>query len=150
MVIPGRLQGFVAEAAVPRFVNKNGQSTGKNWGEGDRMVDTDEDKRSYLAGSESVQNRDKAIPLVGERKTLDEPAMQTLCVKEDDSVSIDFVLEGYQTCALQFTQRQFEQSINEENGKKMITLYVNHPQQINSFVETCRAVRDLACETVQL
>jgi hypothetical protein len=114
------------------------------------MVDTDEDQSTFTVGSEITKNRDKNQPLVGSRQTLEEPALQKLCVKKDDSVSTDFILNGYQTCALSFTQKQFQESINEENGKKMISLYVNHPQQITSWVETCRTVGQLSCETVQL
>lgn len=114
------------------------------------MVDVDGDNTTYLPGSESVLERDKEVPLTGIRENFNEPAMQMLCTKQDEGVSTDFVLEGYQTCALQFSKRQFEQSINEEDGKKMITLYVNHPSQMNSWVETCQTVSKMICETVVL
>jgi hypothetical protein len=94
------------------------------------MVNTDEDTTSFLLGAESVQNRDRAIPLDGVRENLSQPAMQTMCIKDDDGNADDFVLRGYESCALHFSKKQFEQSVNTDptTGFKQITLYVNHPQ----------------------
>jgi len=65
---------------------------------------------------------------MGARKYLTEPAMQTLCTKAPAENDDDFILKGYETCALQFSAKQFELSQSyDENGLKMITLYVNHP-----------------------
>jgi hypothetical protein len=96
---------------VPRFVNKNGSLVpGRNWSEGDLLVDTDEDAATYQLGAVSVQSRDKQIPLMGVRKYSTQPAMQTLCTKEPDQNEDDFILKGYETCALQFSSKQFELS----------------------------------------
>jgi hypothetical protein len=36
--------------------------------------------------------------------------MQTLCSKDPDGNTDDFILKGYETCVLQFSAKQFEQS----------------------------------------
>lgn len=113
------------------------------------MVNTDEDTTSFLLGAESVQNRDRAIPLDGVRENLSQPAIQAMCIKEDNGNADDFVLKGYESCALQFSKKQFEQSLytDQTTGFKQITLYVNHPQQMLSWVETCQTVKNKICET---
>jgi hypothetical protein len=64
----------VAEAAVPRFVNRNGQQiNGRNWGLNDMMVDSDEDYTIYLLGAESL--KDQTLPISGTRDNLDSPAL---------------------------------------------------------------------------
>ena len=62
------------------------------------------------------------------------------------------MLRGYESCALQFSKKQFEESVNTDpsTGYKQITLYVNHPQQMLSWVETCSTVKDKICETMPL
>ena len=85
---------------------------------------------------------------MGVRKYSTQPAMQTLCTKKPDQNEDDFILKGYETCALQFSAKQFELSQNvDENGFKIITLYVNHPSEMLSWVETCQTVKDKVCET---
>jgi hypothetical protein len=55
LALQGKLQGYVAEAAVPRFVNKNGQPVlGRRWNDDDKMVDTDEDSSYFVPGAESI------------------------------------------------------------------------------------------------
>ncbi len=78
--------------------------------------------------------------------------METYCIKDPDGNADDFVLQGYGSCALQFTQRQFDQSVNTDpdTGYKQINLYVNHPTQMNSWIEVCQTVRDKLCETTKL
>ena len=146
----GQLQGYVVEAAVPRFVNKNGSPVpGRNWSQGDRMVDIDQNNVSYVLGADSIANRDRATPLNGIRATLETPALETLCISDMNELMDDFRLPGYSMCALSFSQKQYDESTNwdEETGLKMIKLYVNHPQQILSWVETCEVVQQRRCET---
>ena len=63
----------------------------------------------------------------------------------------DRILEGYSSCALIFTQREFEYStgFDELTGFKQIKLYVNHPSAILSWIETCsnRVEDERVCET---
>lgn len=55
-------------------------------------------------------------------------------------------------CALQFSKRQFESSVNTDpvTDEKVIKLYVNHPQMILSWIETCQTVKEKYCETLIL
>lgn len=97
------------EAAVPRFVTKEGDPVaGRDWSKDDMMVNDDEDDTTFLLGSDFVRDRDLEIPLYGVRNRFDEPAMLPLCRQDPDGNIDDFILEAYSTCALQFSKRQFE------------------------------------------
>ena len=118
---------------MPRFVRKNGSlNPARNWATGDKMVDTDLNNISYTLGAESIVERDRSIPLNGVRVSMEVPALETLCLSANNEEIVNFVLPGYGICALQFSNRQFEESINSDpdssTGYKMINLNVNHPQ----------------------
>jgi len=77
--------------------------------------------------------------------------MQSLCSKDPDGNIDDFILKGYESCVLQFSAKQFEQSLNiDEKKRKKLTLYVNHPSQMLSWVETCYPKDERVCETVAM
>ena len=57
----------------------------------------------------------------------------------------DRILKGYEFCTLGFTKRDFNRA---RDGK--ITLYVNHPTRILSWIETCSTVEEKKCETINL
>lgn len=134
---------------MPRFVNRNGNLVfGRNWALDDRMVNVDEDTDQWTQGDETVKVRDVSFPLVGERKRIDEIALQPMCQQLYDGELYDFIIRGYDSCALQFTQRQFNESIYEdEDGTKLINVYINHPSEVNSWIETCTTINDRICET---
>ena len=67
----GGLQGYVAEAAVPRFVSRNGElNEDRNWSEKDKMINisTPNSFDEFL----ETENRLTYRPLAGYRRTLTE------------------------------------------------------------------------------
>lgn len=67
------MQGFVAEAAIPRFVSKQGTvNNERNWGIFDRMVDTDLSRENYDVLI-TTENRNILKPLAGFRRSLLDP-----------------------------------------------------------------------------
>lgn len=138
---------------MPRFVLNDGTLVpGRKWSDNDRMVDEDKDPNTYPIFGDSVANRDKNFPLVGVRSYITEPAPQILCSKYPDGNMDEFVLKGYESCALQFSKKQYEQSSSSDiiTGAKQIALYVNHPTLMLSWVEVCKTVGDLSCKTIVL
>ena len=64
------MRGFVAEAAIPRFVDKLGNvNSSRNWGEKDKIVDIDGYPNTYDIESTTV-DRNKFKPLEGFRRNL--------------------------------------------------------------------------------
>ena len=75
----GGLEGFVAEAAVPRFVDRLGAvNTLRNWGELDKMRDTDAKPWTYEFFMETV-DRNPYKPNSGFRRSLGTPIETVGC-----------------------------------------------------------------------
>lgn len=72
------LKGFVAEHAIPRFVNSAGDSQlNVNWWSGDRIIDTNEYSKTYDR-EEKMQNRNWTSPF-GVRDSLNERRTEKPC-----------------------------------------------------------------------
>ena len=138
------LTGFVAEAAVPRFVTKSGQkNSARSWNLLDLMVDIDDNKTTYEESTQT-QNRQNGVPNSGIRDTYGEMVFSSKCPLyggNDDDRS----LIAYTHCAVELTPIEFR-----FNGNEPIELYINHPSQIYSFIETCEISGSLRCWTDML
>jgi len=78
--LAGGLTGYVAEAAVPRFVSKNGNlNTDRDWTTGEKMIDQDQERDSY-DDSEGTLNRNMDEPLGGFRKSTNEMIFTEPCL----------------------------------------------------------------------
>lgn len=97
-ILEAGLTGYVAEAAVPRFVSKNGNVNGdRNWAEGEakkeKMVDTDGYRQTYLRvdqtciGTDCTKNsayRNEFTPLSNVRESTKEMIFSDPCERYGD------------------------------------------------------------------
>ena len=64
------MRGFVAQAAIPRFLAKTGQlNKDRDWTTGDKMIDLDGQASSYDIKT-TTENRNIFKPLDGFRRSL--------------------------------------------------------------------------------
>ena len=141
----GKMRGFVAEAAVPRFVDKLGNvNPSRNWGEKERMVNADGNTNSYDI-EPSTKDRNAFRPIEGFRRTLDTAVETQRCTPYGEGGPEDRVLEGYQGCSFELTRKDFEQ-----NKMEPIVLYVDTPRSMYSFIETCKTGGQKLCDTEEL
>jgi len=125
------MRGFVAEAAVPRFVSKQGTVNGfRRWDILDKMINLDDEKATYDLLSSS-ENRSVFKPLAGFRKSLLDYVDTEQCAEYGD-LGIDRVLAGYKTCSFSISERDFA-----NNNYEPIVLYADTPRQMYQFFETC-------------
>lgn len=125
------MQGFVAEAAIPRFVSKQGTvNTERNWSIFDRMVDSDSNRNNFdlLA---STENRNILKPLAGFRESLLDPVDTNKCKVYGSG--IDRVLSAYDSCSFEITERDYF-----NNKYEPIRLYVDTPRSVYAYIETCK------------
>ena len=135
------LTGYVAEAAVPRFIDRFGkQNTARMWNQNDLMVNIDDRKESLDETVETL-NREEAVPASGLRTSFGQMVFSTAC-QSYGTEKDDRILEPYGVCAIEFTQEEFD--LNRGNP---ITMYVDHPYSVYSFVETCETDFDQQCTT---
>jgi hypothetical protein len=129
----GGLQGFVAEAAIPRFITKNGQINGdRSWATGEKIVSEDDDLETFDFFV-PTKNRNPAKPLKGFRRNLGHIIETQICDFNDvETSTVDRVLPGYSECSFEITRKEFEL-----NNFEPIVLYVDTPLSVVSFIETC-------------
>jgi len=66
-VLKARIAGYVVEAAIPRFISREGNLVAQNdWGISDRLVDDDGSMLTHKE-DDKMQNRDMEKPLFGAR-----------------------------------------------------------------------------------
>jgi len=136
------MRGFVAEAAVPRFVDKLGNvNPSRDWANKEKMVNNSNNANSYDIAS-TTQDRNKFKPLAGFRRTLDTAVVTRRCIPYSQGGDEDRVLEGYQGCSFELTRRDFER-----NRFEPIVLYVDTPLSMYSFMETCKTGGLRLCDT---
>lgn len=105
MALSGLMNGFVAEAAIPRFVSKDGTvNNERNWAQFDRMVDTDTTVDNYDLLT-STDNKNVLKPNAGFRRSLLDPLDTVGCKVYD---GIDRILPGYESCSFELTKRDYE------------------------------------------
>lgn len=63
---------------------------------------------------------------------MDKRRTENKCENWGDESIDDVSLNGYQTCVLRFTKQEYDLAPNNE-----IDLYVNHPTDMLSWIETC-------------
>ena len=135
----------MAEAAIPRFVDKNGVvNPVRNWGEKEKMVNRDSDSKTYDIAS-TTQDRNPFRPLDGFRRTLETAVETRRCTPDSTGGPEDRILQGYQGCSFELTKRDFER-----NNLEPIVLYVDTPRSMYSFIETCKAGGQKLCDTEEL
>ena len=121
----------MAEAAIPRFVDKNGVvNLIRNWGEKEKMVNRDGDSKTYDIASTTI-DRNRFRPLDGFRRTLETAVETRRCAPDSTGGPEDRILKGYQGCSFELTKRDFER-----NNMEPIVLYVDTPRSMYSFIET--------------
>ena len=95
--IASKVAGYVAFAALPRFVDKEGNvNPNRNWARGDRIVDTDGNMRTQY-NLEEMQWRNDSLLLNGMRTLGKQSRMEKFCPQYEDSKD-EVVLGGYETC----------------------------------------------------
>ena len=94
------------------------------------MIDLDGQADSYDIKT-TTENRNIFKPLDGYRKSLFQMRYDKEC-KSHGSDGIDRVLKGYEQCTFQLTEKEFAL-----NNYEKITLYVDTPLSVKSFIETC-------------
>lgn len=124
MLVAG-LTGYVAEAAVPRFVSKSGNvNSERNWSKGDEngdfMVDNDDYRQTYVQTGFTI-NHDVRKPMSDVRESKNEMVFSDPCERYGD-YNDDRIVKAYSQCSMRFTERIFE--LNDMND---ITAYVNSP-----------------------
>ena len=82
------MAGYVAEAAVPRFVSKSGNvNSDRNWlkgdANGDFIVDTDNFRDTYVRTQFTI-NHDTSKPLSGVRQSTKELVFSDPCERYGD------------------------------------------------------------------
>jgi hypothetical protein len=121
----GGLQGFVAEAAIPRFITKNGQvNSDRDWTDGEKIVSKDSSTETYDFFSQT-QDRNLAKPLKGFRRNLGHIVDTQICKFSEEVASVDRKLGGYSECSFEITAKEFEL-----NNFEPIVLYVDTPLEV--------------------
>ena len=129
----GKMRGFVAEAAIPRFVDKLGNvNPTRNWGEKEKMVNEDDNSDSYDIDP-TTKERNVFRPIEGFRRTLETSVETQRCTPYSAGGPEDRILYGYQGCSFELTRKDFER-----NNMEPIVLYVDTPRSMYSFIETCK------------
>jgi len=146
----GNVSGYVAEAAVPRFVQGNGSIVNfRDWASGDRIVDTD-DERSTFASSERMQDRDRTIPPGGLRYSLEQMRPLKFCpetTSDEDQDEDDRKVSAYESCVFELTEADFRRA---EHYNGYVDIYIDHKVELLGWIETCRVKEGGECITVQL
>ena len=120
----------MAEAAVPRFVDKLGNvNPTRDWAKNEKIVNNSNNANSFDIAS-TTKDRNKFKPLAGFRRTLDTAVVTRRCKPYAKGGDEDRVLEGYQGCSFELTKRDFER-----NRFELIVLYVDTPLSMYSFIE---------------
>ena len=137
--LAGNVQGFVAEAAIPRFVSNQGTvNNERNWSLYERMVDIDGNPNNYDLLL-STENRNILKPVAGFRRSLLDPLDTVQCRKAEGT---DRVLAAYDSCSFELTSRDYER-----NSFDPIRLYVDTPLSVYAYIETCKTTGEQLCDT---